>query len=84
MTITKHLDKVAVITGGNGTLGNAFVRALAECGARVFILGRNAEKSAAVVTSFQEEGLTVEAVTCDVLDEGAVAGAVEEILEKAG
>lgn len=77
-------NKVAVITGGNGTLGNAFVRCLAEAGARVFILGRNADKSAKVVADFAKEGLTVEAIQCDVLDEGAVAGAVEEIMSKAG
>ncbi len=55
-------NKVAVITGGNGTLGNAFARALAGAGARVFILGRNAEKSAAVVADFAKEGRTIEAV----------------------
>ena len=68
-------NKVAVITGGNGTLGNACVRCLAEAGARVFILGRNAEKSAQVVADFGAEGLNIEAIRCDVLDEGAVAGA---------
>lgn len=77
-------NKVAVITGGNGTLGNAFVRGLATAGAQVFILGRNAEKSAGVVAAFADEGLSIEAITCDVLDEGAVAGAVKEVLEKAG
>ncbi len=41
--------KVAVITGGNGTLGSAFAKGLAEAGAMVFILGRNAEKSAAIM-----------------------------------
>ena len=50
----------------------------------MFILGRNAEKSAGVVAAFADEGLTIEAITCDVLDEGAVAGAVKEVLEKAG
>jgi NAD(P)-dependent dehydrogenase (short-subunit alcohol dehydrogenase family) len=77
-------NKVAVITGGNGTLGNAFVSALAGAGARVFILGRNAEKSAAVVADFKQKGLTIEAIQCDVLDEGAVAGAVEEVMSNAG
>jgi len=36
--------KVAVITGGNGTLGSAFATDLAQSGAQVFILGRNEEK----------------------------------------
>jgi NAD(P)-dependent dehydrogenase (short-subunit alcohol dehydrogenase family) len=34
-------DKVVVITGGTGILGEAFVEALAEAEARVAILGRN-------------------------------------------
>lgn len=38
-------DKVAVITLGNGTLGSAFAKGLAEAGATVFIFGRNAAKS---------------------------------------
>ena len=77
-------NKVAVITGGNGTLGTAFVRALAGAGARVFILGRNEEKSTAVIKEMAEEGLTVEAIKCDVLKEGQVAGAVDEVMSKAG
>ena len=77
-------NKVAVVTGGNGTLGQAFVEALAGAGARVFILGRNEEKSAAAVADFAENGHTVEAIRCDVLNEGEVAGAVEEVLQKAG
>ncbi len=77
-------NKVAAVTGGHGAVGNAFVDALAGAGARVFILGRNAEKSAAVVADFAKEGHTIEAIQCDVLDEGAVAGAVEEVMSKAG
>ena len=77
-------NKVAVITGGNGTLGTAFVRALAGAGARVFILGRNERKSAAVIDAMAEEGLTVEAIKCDVLEEGQVAGAVDGVMSKAG
>jgi NAD(P)-dependent dehydrogenase (short-subunit alcohol dehydrogenase family) len=77
-------NKVAVITGGNGTLGNAFVRCLAQAGVRVFILDRNAEKSVEVIADFAKEGLTVEAVYCDVLEESVVASAVEEVLSKAG
>lgn len=77
-------NKVAVITSENGTLGNSFVKALAGAGVWVLILGRNAEKSAAVVAEFVKGGLKVEAITCDILDEGAVAGAVEEVMIMAG
>ncbi|PHI21692.1 D-mannonate oxidoreductase [Lewinellaceae bacterium SD302] len=77
-------NKVAVVTGGNGTLGNAFVRALSQTGARVFILGRNEEKSAKVVADFAREGLTIEAIRCDVLEEEQVNAAVDTVLSKAG
>ncbi len=77
-------EKVAVITGGNGTLGSAFAKGLAEAGARVFILGRNEEKSTRKVREFKEQGLEVQAVTCDVLDENSVSATVETVLAKAG
>jgi len=76
--------KVAVITGGNGTLGSAFAKGLAEAGAMVFILGRNAEKSAARVNEFKEMGLEIHTVTCNVLDEDSVNNSVKEVLNKAG
>gem|GEM_PF-2936435 len=37
-------DKVIVITGGTGILGKSFVKALAEAGAKICIIGRNQEK----------------------------------------
>lgn len=36
--------KVAVITGGSGTIGSGFARGLYEAGARLCLLGRNLEK----------------------------------------
>ena len=77
-------NKVAVITGGNGTLGSAFAKGLAEVGVTVFILGRNAEKSDAKIQEFKKLGLEIQAITCDVLDEASVNVAVEEVLQKAG
>lgn len=77
-------NKVAVITGGNGTLGSAFAKGLAEVGVTVFILGRNAEKSDAKIQEFKKLGLEIQAITCDVLDEASVNAAVEEVLQKAG
>lgn len=76
--------KTAVITGGNGTLGSAFAKGLAEAGATVFILGRNAEKSEKRVREFAEMGLTIHAVTCDVLDEKSVKSAAEHITKITG
>ncbi len=76
--------KVAVITGGNGTLGSAFAKGLTQAGATVFILGRNADKSNKRVQEFQQMGLTIHAITCDVLDESSVDTALQQILAQAG
>ena len=76
--------KVAVITGGNGTLGSAFSKGLAEAGATVFILGRNASKSRKKVNEFKKMGLTIHSTTCDVTDEKSVDAAVKRILKKSG
>ena len=76
--------KVAVITGGNGTLGSAFAKGLAQVGATVFILGRNAGKSRNRVNEFKKLGLTIHATTCDVLDEKSVQDAAKRILKKTG
>ncbi|MEM1323415.1 MAG: SDR family oxidoreductase [Bacteroidota bacterium] len=76
--------KVAVITGGNGTLGSAFAKGLAQAGATVFILGRNRGKSRKRVNEFKKMGLTIHATTCDVLDEKSVQAAAKRILKKAG
>ncbi|MCW3114166.1 MAG: short-chain dehydrogenase/reductase, partial [Segetibacter sp.] len=36
-------DKVVVVTGGTGILGNSFVDAIVEAGGKVAILGRKKE-----------------------------------------
>lgn len=77
-------DKVVVITGGNGTLGSSMAQGLAQAGAQVFILGRNAEKSKRVVAELAEQNLQVTAVRCDVLDQDSVEQAVAEVLAVAG
>ena len=40
---------VALITGGNGGIGLAFGKAMAEAGARVMVAGRNTKKNADAV-----------------------------------
>ena len=47
---------VAVVIGGTGALGGAVAAALAAAGAKVAVLGRNAEKGASCVRLIQEQG----------------------------
>ena len=76
--------KVAAITGGSGTLGQAFAKGLVEQGVRVFTLSRNVETASVMVKEFKNNGFEIEPIKCDVLDENSVENAVNEIIKKAG
>lgn len=77
-------DQVVVITGGSGTLGTAMARGLLSDGARVFSISRKAEQAAQRVAEFAAEGLTLETIQGDVLDEESMAAAADHILTQAG
>jgi len=72
-------DKVAVVTGGGGTIGSKIAIHLAKCGAKVAILGRKAEKLQKVATEIHSFGGKCITVPTDVSCEGAVQTAAEEI-----
>ena len=77
-------DKIVAITGGSGTLGKAIVHGLATSGATVYCLDRNREKAAKNVAEFQQMGLKVETIFCDVTSEEITKNAVEELIQKEG
>ena len=64
--------KVALVTGGNGGIGLAMARGLAQAGALVVITGRNAAKSRQAVDALRAEGHEADALDADVTDEAAV------------
>jgi len=77
-------NKVVVVTGGTGVLGSSWVDALAECGAKVAILGRDlalAEKMAADVVANGKIAIGVEA---NVLDKASLKKAHKAVLSKFG
>jgi NAD(P)-dependent dehydrogenase (short-subunit alcohol dehydrogenase family) len=49
-------NKVALVTGGYGGIGEAVSRGLAQAGARVAISGHNADKAAACAAALQQYG----------------------------
>lgn len=72
--------KVIVVTGATGVLGEAFVLAAANAGAKVVVLGRNKEKADERVSAVKAAGGEAIAVLANVLDEQEVIRAKEEIL----
>jgi NAD(P)-dependent dehydrogenase (short-subunit alcohol dehydrogenase family) len=76
--------KVAVVTGGNRGLGQAFAHALGEAGASIAILARDSGKSAEVVAELGEKGITAAAFDGDVSSHPDVERAAGEITARFG
>jgi len=84
-TPSLRLDgRSALVTGATKGLGLAAACALAQAGARVTLVARNAEELAQVVEAFRQGALQAEAVALDINDldaiRDALAGAVFDIL----
>jgi 2-deoxy-D-gluconate 3-dehydrogenase len=76
--------KVAVVTGGNGGIGLGMARGLARAGARIAVVGRNAEKSAAAVADLSALGPEAFAVEADVSGEDGANAVAAAVVERAG
>ena len=76
--------KVAVVTGGNTGLGEAFAHALAEAGAKVAIAARTGERSQSVAAAIEEKGATAVAVELDVTVPAQVDGMLQTVGEHLG
>jgi 2-deoxy-D-gluconate 3-dehydrogenase len=77
--------KVAVVTGGNGGIGLGIAQGLAGAGARIAVVGRNAEKSARAAEAIAlETGAETLVVTADVARPEQVERAVSEVLKGFG
>ncbi|MFP5322986.1 MAG: SDR family NAD(P)-dependent oxidoreductase [Acidimicrobiia bacterium] len=84
MTINDLSGQVAVVTGGNGGIGLGFAVGCARAGADIAVWARNADKSADAVRQLEGHGVRAVAVSCDVGDEGSVAAATAETVERLG
>lgn len=76
--------KVAVVTGGAGVLCSEFCRALAECGAKVAILGRTFSKTEALAEEIKQSGYEAMGIGVDVTDADSVKEAHNKVLETYG
>jgi NAD(P)-dependent dehydrogenase (short-subunit alcohol dehydrogenase family) len=77
-------NKVAVVTGGAGILGGCWVDALAACGAKVAILGRNLEKVEEKAAEVVRNGGIAIGIKADVTERQSLKSAHNEILEQLG
>ena len=80
MTDFALTDRVAVVTGGAGTLGLAMARGLARSGAKVALLSRRPDAVEAAAAGLRDAGLEAIGVPADVLDPPALAAAAERVL----
>ncbi len=76
--------RVAVVTGGYGVLGGAIAAGLARVGAAVAILGRRREAAEAQAAAIRRDGGDASVLIADVLDEGQLEHARDQLLEARG
>jgi len=76
--------KVAVVTGGSGVLGAAMTQALAECGAKMVIIGRDLKKAEALADQITATGGIAQGLSCDVLDRASLEAAATHIANTFG
>jgi NAD(P)-dependent dehydrogenase (short-subunit alcohol dehydrogenase family) len=76
--------EVAVVIGGTGVLGGALAEGLAEAGAKVAVLGRNAERGEARVKAIQAKGGKVIFVMADAVSRCSLTEAHEKVESQLG
>jgi 3-oxoacyl-[acyl-carrier protein] reductase len=76
--------RVAIITGGAGGLGLAHARALGGEGARVVLADIDAAAAETTVATLRAEGFCATALAADAAQEGAVAEALDRVLQAEG
>ena len=77
-------DRVAVVTGGAQAIGLACAGALAEAGAKVYILDRNAAAAEQGLETLKAKGYTARFLRADVVNSAEVDAAAARVLEQEG
>ncbi|WP_316833108.1 SDR family oxidoreductase [Pedobacter aquatilis] len=77
-------DKVIVVTGATGVLGEAFVNGIASAGASVVISGRNEEIASQRAAEVNRNGGKAIFIIANVLDEPALMAANERVIAEFG
>lgn len=77
-------ERVALVTGGAGLLGEQFCRTLAAAGAAVAVVDLNAQGAEKVAEAIRAHGGRAAAYAVDITDPEAVRSAVEDIVTRWG
>ena len=76
--------EVAVVLGATGVLGGAIAEGLAAAGAKVAVLGRNAERGETRARSIQIQGGKAEFIRADAVDQNSLKKARETLFRRLG
>ncbi|HLW71506.1 MAG TPA: SDR family oxidoreductase [Candidatus Binataceae bacterium] len=76
--------RVAMVTGGNRGIGRGLALALAEAGAAVAILARDADKNAATLADLRALGAPAIALQIDLADRAALKPALDSVTRELG
>jgi 3-oxoacyl-[acyl-carrier protein] reductase len=77
-------DKVAIVTGSAGGIGQAYAEALANAGAAVIVADIDEEKAAVVAEGIRSTGGKAEAVRVDVADPASAVAMAETAVSRFG
>jgi NAD(P)-dependent dehydrogenase (short-subunit alcohol dehydrogenase family) len=77
-------DKVIIVTGGTGVLGDAFVKGIAQAGGIVGVLGRNEQVAHERADAVNANGGKAIALVADVMKEADLVAARNKVLETYG
>ena len=84
MNLFDLTNEVAVVIGATGVLGGAMAEGLAAAGARVAVVGRNAERGEARVTAIKKQRGRAAFFAADALDRASLRAAHEQIDQQFG
>ena len=76
--------QTVLVTGGGSGMGLAMAKAFAQGGARVAVAGRSLERAQDGAARIAALGVRTHAISCDVRDPDAVAGAFDEAERELG
>jgi NAD(P)-dependent dehydrogenase (short-subunit alcohol dehydrogenase family) len=77
-------DRVALVTGASGAIGETLARGLAATGARVALLGRRSKPLEELAESIRSHGGTASAFSADVLDRASLEIVRRHVAEQLG